>query len=154
MKLEIGMTLLLSYTTHNLQANEHMVTSQMAAPSLELLQFLGEWQDDNGQFVEPELLDSESIQTHLNGELPQEEMEDPWATHPDQLLIEATAGTVVIFNSHTWHGGTTNSSNDDRRSIHSYFCRADQPQQTDQKKFIQAATLNRLSAASKMLLGV
>lgn len=74
--------------------------------------------------------------THLNGKLPQDELEDPWAKHPDQVLIEAPAGTVVIFNSHTWHGGTTNTTDLPRRAIHSYFCRRDQPQQIDQQRYI------------------
>ncbi len=46
--------------------------------------------------------------THRSGVLPQEALDDPWAAHPDEVLIEAPAGTVVIFNSHTWHGGTVN----------------------------------------------
>ena len=82
--------------------------------------------------------------THLLASLPQEVMEDPMAPHPDQVIIEAPAGSVVIFNSHTWHGGTTNHTLKPRRAIHSYFCRGDQPQQVDQKRYIKQETLNRL----------
>src|SRR5690606_41076873 len=42
--------------------------------------------------------------THLQARLPEETMEDPMDPHPDELIIEAAAGSVVIFNSHTWHG--------------------------------------------------
>ncbi len=93
MKLEIGMTLLLSYITHNLLANEQMVTSQMATPSLELLQFLGEWQDENGQFVEPELLDSESIQTQLNRDLKTHQLQTVPATKKDNKISTAVEPT-------------------------------------------------------------
>ncbi|MEM6842221.1 MAG: phytanoyl-CoA dioxygenase family protein [Bacteroidota bacterium] len=92
--------------------------------------------------------------THLSGILPQEELDDPWATHPDQKIIEAPAGTVVIFNSHTWHGGTDNHTNAPRRSIHSYFCRHDQPQQVNQQRYIRPETYDRLPPQARTMLAV
>jgi ectoine hydroxylase-related dioxygenase (phytanoyl-CoA dioxygenase family) len=92
--------------------------------------------------------------THLDGKLPQEVLEDPLATHPDEIIIEAPAGSVVIFNSHTWHGGTDNHTDQARRSVHSYFCRRDQPQQVEQLRYIRPETRARLSAAAQTLLGV
>lgn len=92
--------------------------------------------------------------THLNGQLPQNALEDPWATHPDEVLIEAPAGSVFVFNSHTWHGGTNNRTDQYRRAIHSYFCRKDQPQQVDQKRYIQEVTKQRLPEAALEILGV
>jgi ectoine hydroxylase-related dioxygenase (phytanoyl-CoA dioxygenase family) len=92
--------------------------------------------------------------THLSGILPQEDLDDPWATHPDQKIIEAPAGTVVIFNSHTWHGGTDNHTNAPRRSIHSYFCRRDQPQQVDQQRYIRPETFARLSEEARRIVDV
>ena len=92
--------------------------------------------------------------THLEGSLPQEVLQDPLAAHSDEILIEAPAGSVVIFNSHAWHGGTENGSNTPRRAIHSYFCRRDQPQQIDQKKYILPETLERLGAPAATLLGL
>ena len=92
--------------------------------------------------------------THMLGKLPQEELADPEAPHPDQILIEAPAGTVVIFNSHTWHGGTTNLTDQPRRAIHSYFCRRDQHQQINQARYIRPETKARLSAAAIEVLGL
>ncbi len=92
--------------------------------------------------------------THLTGDLPQEILTDQEAPHPDEVIIEAPAGTVVIFNSHTWHGGTTNSTTKNRRSIHSYFCQSDQPQQVDQSRYIKKETLQRLSPAAIKILGL
>lgn len=92
--------------------------------------------------------------SHLKGILPQDDLDDPMAAHPDEIILEAPAGTVVIFNSHTWHGGTVNQTEHPRRAIHSYFCRRDQPQQVDQKKYIKQETLNRISPAARWLLDV
>ena len=74
--------------------------------------------------------------------------------HPDEIRIIAPAGSVFIFNSHVWHGGTTNYTNQDRRSIHSYFCTRDQPQQIDQKKYIRQETLNRIGEKGRIVLDV
>lgn len=92
--------------------------------------------------------------THLGEKMPQEVMANPFDTHPDEILIEAPAGSVFIFNSHVWHGGTNNMTEKYRRAIHSYFCRADQPQQIDQQRYILAETKRRLSKAAQRVLGV
>ncbi len=92
--------------------------------------------------------------THLNGSLPQDSMDDPLASHPDEVIINAPAGSVVIFNSHTWHGGTNNNTPNPRRAIHSYFCRKDQPQQVDQQRYIKQETLDRLPKEAVEILGL
>ena len=92
--------------------------------------------------------------SQLGGKLPQDALEDPWAPHPDEIVIEAPAGSVFIFNSHTWHGGTTNQTERYRRAIHSYFCRKDQPQQVDQKRYIRDSTRARLPEAALRILDV
>lgn len=92
--------------------------------------------------------------THLSGQLPQKKMENPFDAHPNEILLEAPAGSVFIFNSHVWHGGTTNHTNKYRRAIHSYFCRKDQPQQIDQKRYMLPETRKRLSLAALEILDV
>lgn len=92
--------------------------------------------------------------THLHQQLPHDVMENPMDSDPDEIILEAPAGSVVIFNSHVWHGGTTNTTNQLRRAVHSYFCRRDQPQQIDQKAYILPETLNRISPAAAQLLGI
>ena len=37
-----------------------------------------------------------------------EALPDPAAPHPSEVRLIAPAGTVVVFNSHLWHGGTLN----------------------------------------------
>ena len=92
--------------------------------------------------------------THLLPRLPQEVLDEPMASHPEEVIIEAPAGSVVIFNSHTWHGGTNNHTDKPRRAIHSYFCQKDQPQQTDQARYIKEATKVRLSQEAIDILGI
>ena len=89
-----------------------------------------------------------------SGRLPQEALADPKAVHPEQEILTAPAGSVVIFNSHTWHGGTFNGSGVRRRALHSYFCRRDQPQQLDQQGYLREETWRRLSPAARYLLDV
>ncbi|MEQ7125662.1 phytanoyl-CoA dioxygenase family protein [Actinopolymorpha sp. B11F2] len=92
--------------------------------------------------------------SHLGGVLPGQAMADPADDHPDQVQLLAPAGTVVVFNSHLWHGGTLNSSDRPRRAMHSAFCRRDIPQQLDQKAYLRRSTFDRLNSAQHYLLDV
>ncbi len=92
--------------------------------------------------------------THKLTILPDEGMVDTNEKHPDEIRIIAPAGSVFIFNSHVWHGGTTNFTENDRRSIHSYFCTRDQPQQIDQKRYITQETLERIGEKGRQVLDV
>ncbi len=92
--------------------------------------------------------------SHRWPETPGEAMENPADPHPDETLLLGPAGTVVVFNSHTWHGGTLNRTQNLRRGLHAYFCRRHQPQQLDQKKYLRPETLTRLSDAAKTILDV
>jgi ectoine hydroxylase-related dioxygenase (phytanoyl-CoA dioxygenase family) len=78
------------------------------------------------------------------------------AAEGDQAGIEVhqEAGTVVVFNSHLWHGGTQNRSDRPRRAVHSYFTRRGHGQQLDQKKYIRPQTLTALSPAARFVLDV
>ena len=92
--------------------------------------------------------------THKLDELPNDALENPLEKHPDQVLILAPAGSVVVFNSHVWHGGTTNLTQKDRRSIHSYFCARDLPQQVDQQRYITQETKDRIGERGAFVLNV
>lgn len=92
--------------------------------------------------------------SHRSGKMPREALQDTAAPHPDEVKIIAPAGTVVVFNSHAWHGGTRNTGSGRRRAMHSYFCRRDQPQQLDQRKYLRPETAARLSAAARYILDV
>lgn len=92
--------------------------------------------------------------SHLSRKHPKEVLTDATAPHPDELILRGKAGTVVIFNAHTWHGGTLNRSNEPRYGLHGYYCRRDQKQQLVQKDYIRPETYARLSEAARMVLDV
>lgn len=86
--------------------------------------------------------------------LPGDDMDDPSQPHPQQRLILGKAGDVVVFNSHTWHGGTVNHTDRPRRAMHSYWCRRNQTQQLDQRRYIRPETFVRMSPAERFLIDV
>jgi ectoine hydroxylase-related dioxygenase (phytanoyl-CoA dioxygenase family) len=79
--------------------------------------------------------------SHLRGTLPKEEMADPASPHPSETVLLGRAGTVVIRNSHLWHGGTLNRTSAQR-------------QQLDQQKYVRVETRARLSTAARYVLDV
>ncbi|MCL1028183.1 hypothetical protein KAJ71_03880 [Serratia sp. arafor3] len=59
---------------------------------------------------------------------------DPDLAHPDEIVFAAPVGSVMIYNAHTWHGGTQNRIGIRRRVLHAlYIDRADTAQQ-DQRR--------------------
>jgi ectoine hydroxylase-related dioxygenase (phytanoyl-CoA dioxygenase family) len=92
--------------------------------------------------------------SHRTGKMPSDEMASPADPHPDEVVLLGKAGDVVIFNAHTWHGGTLNTTDSPRRAMHGYFTRRHQPQQLDQKKFLRPETAAQLSEAACVVLGV
>jgi len=92
--------------------------------------------------------------SHRWKQRPQEQLADAFAVHPEQMLVTGTAGTVVICNAHTWHGGTANRTLGHRRAMHGFFCRADKPQQQYQKRLLRAETQQRLSPKLRRLLAI
>ena len=92
--------------------------------------------------------------SHKLNILPDQELEDPFEEHPNEIRIKGPVGSVFIFNSHVWHGGTTNHTSSDRRSIHSYFCSRDQPQQINQSKYITKNTAQRIGNKGRYILDV
>ena len=80
---------------------------------------------------------------------------DRMATHPDEEYVMAPAGTVVVFNSQTWHGGTLNGSKSlQRRAIHGYFTAREHRQQLNQAEYIRLATWKRISRGARYILDV
>ena len=92
--------------------------------------------------------------SHRSGKTATDGMSDTIADHPDQVQLFGEAGTVVVFNSHLWHGGMRNETDAPRRAMHSYFCRRDQRQQLDQRKWLRQETINRLTLESRVILDV
>ncbi len=92
--------------------------------------------------------------SHRWGRLPQEVLPDPYAPHPDEVLLTGAAGTVFVVNAHTWHAGTANRTDAPRRAIHGFYCRRDRPQQQYQKALLRAETRAALSPELLALLAL
>ena len=88
--------------------------------------------------------------THLSGENPKDALDDPAAPHPDETQLLGEAGTVVVFNSHMWHGTTHNRSDHSRFSLTSFFCRRDDPHMIFSSALSGEAAM-RLSEAARCL---
>ncbi len=92
--------------------------------------------------------------TH-RGKHPGNVLEDPTAPHPEEEHLVAPAGTVAVFNSHIWHGGTRNrSKGGKRRALHCYFAAREHPQQLDQGEYLRYETWKRMSRAVRYILDV
>jgi ectoine hydroxylase-related dioxygenase (phytanoyl-CoA dioxygenase family) len=74
--------------------------------------------------------------SHKWGVNPVTTLLDPVAAHPEEVLVTARAGAVVVMNAHMWHGGTENQTDGHRRALHAFYCRGDKPQQQYQKALI------------------
>ena len=62
--------------------------------------------------------------------------EDLGAAHPQEILVTAPAGAVVIVNSSLWHSGTRNQDGSRRRVLHLTYTRRDLPQQLTQRDYL------------------
>jgi ectoine hydroxylase-related dioxygenase (phytanoyl-CoA dioxygenase family) len=85
---------------------------------------------------------------------PSDQLSELTAPHPQEIYIEAPAGSVAVFNGHTWHGSTTNRSERTRRVYHCAFVAREYPQQTNQRQFLRPETAARLSPAACWVLDV
>jgi ectoine hydroxylase-related dioxygenase (phytanoyl-CoA dioxygenase family) len=92
--------------------------------------------------------------SHRWGRLPQKALADPYAPHPNEVLLTGRAGTVVVMNAHMWHGGTANRTNRQRRAMHGFYCRRDKPQQQYQKSLLRAEVQEKLSPDLRHLLAL
>jgi ectoine hydroxylase-related dioxygenase (phytanoyl-CoA dioxygenase family) len=92
--------------------------------------------------------------SHRLGKIPQEALADPKAAHPDEVLVTAPAGSVIVVNAHAWHAGTANRTAASRTAVHAFYCRRDKPQQQYQKRLLRPEVQAALSAELRELLAL
>lgn len=92
--------------------------------------------------------------SHRWGKLPQSELADPKARHPQEMLLTGKSGTVIVMNAHLWHGGTANRMSKPRTALHIFFARRDKPQQQYQKQLVRPEIQARLSKQLRWLLAL
>jgi hypothetical protein len=80
--------------------------------------------------------------------------DDLLAPHPQEILVTAPAGAVVIVNSSLWHSGTRNQDRSRRRVLHLTYTRRDLPQQLTQRDYLTPALYERMSPAHRFLLDI
>jgi ectoine hydroxylase-related dioxygenase (phytanoyl-CoA dioxygenase family) len=90
--------------------------------------------------------------THTSGKMPQDEMDDIRADHPDQIVVEAKAGDALLVNGHVWHGGTVNSSGRRRTLIQCYYAHSAHAPQQYQELQLRDEVRARLSPRALALL--
>ena len=77
-------------------------------------------------------------------------MRAPASRHPDQTLVMATAGSVLVFNGHLWHSGTRNETNRPRRVLQCQFVARELARAAGTRPDVP----ERLAPAARYLLGV
>ncbi|MBM3279593.1 MAG: phytanoyl-CoA dioxygenase family protein [Candidatus Handelsmanbacteria bacterium] len=90
--------------------------------------------------------------THRSGKVSRDEMADPLAPHPHEVVLQAPAGPVIAFNSHLWHGGTLNRTHDLRRVLLMAFVPRHRKQLTDHRRYLHPETSRRFTPQMKHLL--
>jgi len=89
--------------------------------------------------------------SHTWGRLPEPGLKD---SLPGGELVCGRAGTVVIMNTHMWHGGTANRTDRCRRALHGFYTRNDKPQQQYQKALLREETVRGLNALQRKVLAL
>jgi ectoine hydroxylase-related dioxygenase (phytanoyl-CoA dioxygenase family) len=92
--------------------------------------------------------------SHLWRTRPQDELDDPLAPHPDEVLLIGKAGSIAVMNAHLWHGGTANRTAAPRLAMHAFYCRGDKPQQQYQKALLRPETQAGLTADVRAILAL
>jgi ectoine hydroxylase-related dioxygenase (phytanoyl-CoA dioxygenase family) len=92
--------------------------------------------------------------SHRWKRLPQSELPDLRASHPAEKTVTAPAGSVVVMNSHLWHGGIDNRTLGNRTSLHAFYCRRDKPQQQYQKQLLRSEVQASLTPELRQLLAL
>lgn len=64
--------------------------------------------------------------THLLLTPPPKSLANPASRHPEQKIIVATAGSVLVLNGHLWHSGTRNETKSRRRVLQCSFVGRDE----------------------------
>ncbi len=87
--------------------------------------------------------------THLLLTQPPKSFADPASRHPNQIIITASAGSVLVFNGHLWHSGTRNETDLPRRVLQCSFVGR------DEVRFgrVKVNAPDRLSRTARYLVG-
>lgn len=91
--------------------------------------------------------------THRKLDWPNEYI-DVLSRHPDEIRVELEPGSIIVMNAQVWHAGAENRTGTLRRSIYVDYRNRRLPQLLNQKRYLSAATVARLSPEERYLLAV
>jgi hypothetical protein len=86
--------------------------------------------------------------SHLTGRTTQV-LADAAAPQPGEVLVQGEQGSVCVFSSHLFHGGTLNRSSSPRMAMHGFYTRRCYGQQVDQNQALHPDTWRRLSRTER-----
>ena len=120
--------------------------SSDAWPMLGFILMVDEFRPDNGatRFVP---------RSHRWTQRPEDVLTDPVAPHTGEVLACGPAGSMILFDTSTWHGHTANTSQRERRSLQGTFIPRSGRAATDFAARMRPETLARLGAVSRYLIG-
>jgi ectoine hydroxylase-related dioxygenase (phytanoyl-CoA dioxygenase family) len=81
-------------------------------------------------------------------------MDDSLASYENQLLACGPAGSVIVYNGSVRHGHTTNSSDEQRRSIQGAYIRRDARPGENLPGRMLPDTLARIGSLARYVLAV
>ncbi|MEP6571736.1 MAG: phytanoyl-CoA dioxygenase family protein [Gemmatimonadota bacterium] len=81
-------------------------------------------------------------------------LRDPHAPHPDEVLACGAEGSVILFNTSTWHGHTANISPAPRRSLQATFIPREGKPATDFAARMRPETYARIGPIARYVIGV
>jgi len=89
--------------------------------------------------------------SHLHEHPPEKGMSDPGARHPDEIYCVVPAGTMIVINGKTWHGGTRNGTNRPRHLVSAFFMPRGNYQGISNRKLTDASR-QRLSESAQFVI--
>ena len=87
--------------------------------------------------------------SHLDPRPLPKSLQAPAGSHPEEITIRASAGSLLVFNGHLWHSGTRNVSGAPRRVLQCQFVACDAARPADRIDPLP----ERVTPAQRRLLG-
>ena len=116
-------------------------------PLLGFILMVDEFRADNGatRFVPG---------SHRRLDTPPDSISDLRADNPEQVLACGAAGSLLVFHGSAWHGHSTNTSGDPRRSIYGAFIPQNGRAGTDFAAGMRPETRARLGPVARQVLAL
>ncbi|MGA9997155.1 MAG: phytanoyl-CoA dioxygenase family protein [Pyrinomonadaceae bacterium] len=92
--------------------------------------------------------------SHNWSTVPDKLMNNALADYENQILACGPAGSMIVYNGSVWHGHTTNSSDEPRRSIQGAYIRREAQSGINLPERMRPETLARIGSLARYVLAV